>query len=72
MANLQVGSDCTQGINLNTTTAYTMYRLPTGTRGSAGFDAKGSLLYDTNDKNIVVLDTNGNWYRVDMVNFTAL
>jgi hypothetical protein len=72
MANLQVGSECQGGINLNTTTAYTMYKLPTGIRGSSGFFEAGSFLYDTNDRILVVTPDGSNWYQVEMVNFTAL
>lgn len=72
MANLQTISYCDNGIVLNTTTTYTMIRLPQGVYTTAGFDQKGSLFYDTNQKSIVVIAADGSGYTVEMVNFTAL
>jgi hypothetical protein len=72
MANLQIGSECQGGINLNTTQNYTMYKLPEGVRNDAGFDEKGSFMWDTSEKLLAVLDANGDWYQVETVNFTAL
>ena len=72
MANLQTISDCAKGIVLNTTTAYTMVKLPQGIYTNTGFSEPGSVFYDTNRSSIVVIDGSGRGYTVDMVNFIDL
>ena len=72
MANLQIGSECQGGINLNTTQNYTMYKLPQGIRNDPGFDEIGSFMWATNEKLLAVREAGGDWYQVEIVNFTAL
>jgi hypothetical protein len=72
MANLQTISNCDRGIVLNTTTAYTMVRLPQGIYTNTGFSQPGSVFYDTNRSSIVVINGSNQGYTVDMVNFIDL
>ena len=72
MANIQTESFCAGGIEVNTSAVYTMIRLPEGTAGSSGFNREGSLFYDTGTKSIVVIDAIGDYYEVEMVNFTDI
>ena len=72
MANIQTESFCAGGIEVASSVAYTMIRLPEGTAGSSGFNLQGSLFYDTTQKAILVIDYFGDYYEVAMVNFTAL
>ena len=72
MANIQTESFCAGGIEVASSAVYTMIRLPEGTRGSSGFNREGSLFYDTGTKSIVVIDAIGDYYEVEMVNFTDI
>lgn len=72
MANLQTISNCDSGIVLNTTTTYTMVRLPQGIYTNTGFNQPGSVFYDTNRSSIVVIESGGRGYTVNMTNFTDL
>jgi hypothetical protein len=72
MAILRDGSECNEGIFVNTTNNYTMVKLPFGVAGATGFNKSGFLYYDTNDREISFYDVNLDRYNIPKVNFTAL
>ena len=56
MAQLQDGSECAEGIFVNTTNNYTMVKLSFGVAGASGFNKNGQLFYNTTNKEICFYD----------------
>jgi len=69
MAQLQVGSECNDGIAVNGTAAYTMIQLPTGNNSSAGFDQPGDLFWDASEKQIRFFNEANELYQIEIVDF---
>lgn len=71
MALLKVTSTCSNGVQCNDTTSYTLITLPSGTNGGSGFTDDGSFYFDTTVRQFCVI-LNGARYKINEVNFTAL
>jgi hypothetical protein len=71
MATLRETSTCSNGIELNDTTTYTIITLPQGVFTNSGFTDDGSFYYDTNAKQFVVI-IGGVLYKINEVNFTSI
>jgi hypothetical protein len=72
MAQLQDGSECTEGIFVNTTNNYTMVKLPFGVAGASGFNKNGQLFYNTTNREICFYDNTTTLWLIPKVDFTTL
>jgi hypothetical protein len=72
MAQLQDGSECAEGIFVNTTNNYTMVKLPAGAAGDVGLNKNGQLFYDTITREISFYDNTTTLYYIPKVDFTTL
>ena len=72
MAQLQDGSECTEGILVNTTQNYSMVKLPAGIAGASGFSRNGQLFYNTTTREISFYDNTTTLYYIPKVDFTTL
>ena len=72
MAQLQDGSECAEGIFVNTTNNYTMVKLPFGVAGASGFNKNGQLFYNTTNKEICFYDNTTALWVIPKVDFTTL
>jgi len=71
MAILKETSTCSNGVQCNDTTSYTLITLPSGVNGGSGFTDDGSFYFDTSRSQFCVI-LSGTRYKISEVNFTAL
>ena len=71
MALLKVTSTCSNGVQCNDTTSYTLITLPSGIILTSGFNDDGSFYFDTSVRQFCVI-IGGARYKISEVNFTDL